>query len=144
MTLDPIGDYDRVSKIKSTIKPQEISSFTPQPSIRDRRIGEINRYFARFVTHQSSSDIVEVSKATYNKLKRYNLYQVIRIRWKISGLLEDEYGLPNINTPVRLYTGVLTANRLSVEFAEDEMPGIGQYITNYQRFWEPNEPDRNK
>jgi len=134
---DPIGDYLRVTKIKNAIRPPDMIPYTPLISERDRRNGEIVRYFGRFITHTDPSDIVEVSKTTYNLLTQNALYQTVKIRWKVSGRLEDEYGLPNGNTQIRLYTGPLTANRLSVEFADELLPGIASYITDYTRFWEP-------
>lgn len=135
-SIDPIGVYDRVARVSSKVSPPTIQSYTPQITARDRTNGEIFRYFARFTTHTSSADITEVSKVTYTTLKKNSLYQVVKIRWKITGKLEDEFGLPNINTPVRLYTGVLTANQLSVELADETMKGIKEYITDYKRFWE--------
>ena len=135
-SVDPIGVYDRVSQATAKVRPPKVDAYTPQITTRDRANGEIVRYFARFTTHTSSADITEVSKTTYTTLKKNPLYRTVKIRWKIAGKLEDEFGLPDINTPVRLYTGVLTANRLSVELADETMKGIKEYITDYKRFWE--------
>jgi hypothetical protein len=133
---DAIGDYDRVGRIASMIRPPKLESYTPQITKRDRSLGEINRYFARFTTHTSPADITEVSKVTYTSLKKNPLYQTVQIRWKISGKLDDEFGLPNINTPVRLYTGVVTANTISTQLANEKLLGLTSYITDYKRFWE--------
>lgn len=135
-SIDPIGVYDRVSRATTKVQPPKIESYTPQITARDRKNGEILRYFTRFTTHTSSADITEVSKTTYTALRKNPLYRTVKIRWKISGKLDDEFGLPNINTPVRLYTGVLTANRLSVELADEVIKGLKEYISDYKRFWE--------
>lgn len=131
-----INDYDRVGRIASLLKPLNIDAYTPPITKRERSIGEITRYFARFSTHTSSADITEVSKITYMTLRRNSLYQTARIRWKITGKLDDEFGLPDGNTPVRLYTGVITANRLSTDLANEHLSGLTDYITDYKRFWE--------
>ena len=156
---NPIGVYDRVGKIASKLQPEKIEIYTPHPTQRDRQIGEVVRYFTRFITHQSSADIMEISNTTYAKLKTNKLYQTTKIRWKISGKLDDEYAKLNADgtygplvkptsdltidpTLVRLYTGVITANKLSVVLVEEEMPGIRDYIgtvdTSYMRFWKFN------
>lgn len=133
---DPIGDYDKVNKITALLKPADTPSYTPLITKRERSIGEIIRYFVRFNTHTSPADITEVSKTTYTLLKKNSLYKTLTIRWKVTGKLEDEFGLPDINTPVRLYTGVITANKMSTELANERLPGLIEYITDYQRFWE--------
>lgn len=133
---DPIRDYDRVNKITVLLKPADTPPYTPQITKRDRTIGEVTRHFVRFNTHTSPADITEVSKTTYTLVKKNVLYKTVKIRWKITGKLDDEFGLPDTNTPVRLYTGVLTSNRLSTELANEELSGITEYITDYKRFWE--------
>lgn len=147
-TYDPLADYNRVGKIAPKLAPENIDVYTPNPSQRERAFGEILRYFVRFVTHKSPADIFEVSKTTYSRLSNNKLYKTISIRWRISGKLDDEYVKPNsterFSIPegltidpsyVRLYTGVVTANKLSVELADEDMPGIKNYLTNYIRFW---------
>jgi hypothetical protein len=141
-SLNPIGDYDRVGRISSKIRPPKLEAYTPQITKRERMQGEVVRYFARFTTHTSPADITEVSKTTYTALRKNSLYQTVKIRWKITGKLEDEFGLPDINTPVRLYTGVLTANRMSTELANETLSGITEYITDYKRFWEDDSTRR--
>lgn len=141
---DPIGDYDRVTKITALLKPANTPTYTPEINKRERSLGEITRYFARFNTHTSAADITEVSKTTYTLLKKNPLYNVVKIRWKITGKLDDEFGLPEINTPVRLYTGVITANQLSVNLANEQLSGLTEYITDYKRFWEDDTIRRNQ
>jgi len=149
------ADYDRVGKIAPKLRPEDIPPYTPHPTKREYMFGEITRYFARFITHKSSGDITEISNTTYAKLKSNQLYSTISIRWRIAGKLDDEgatinpdgtYGTikridpdltidPNV---IRLYTGVVTANKLSVALADEDMPGIRDYLTNYIRFWKFN------
>jgi hypothetical protein len=138
MTIyDPLGDYDRVGKIAPKLKPENIEVYTPRPTKRERQFGEITRYFVRFTTHLSAADILEVSNTTYTKLKRNPLYHTTNVRWRISGKLDDEFDLTNPHKPIRLYTGVVTANKLSIELANEEMPGLKDYIAEkYIRFWE--------
>lgn len=132
---DPRGDYIRVSTNINKLEPMEILPYTPEISNDDRVYGEITRYFARFITHSSPSDIIEINKSTYTKLKKNDLYQTTSLRWKISGPLDDKMGLTNTTTSTRLSTGVLTANKMSVALAEEEMSGLKEYITDYKKFW---------
>ena len=161
---DPLADYARVGKIAPKLKPESMEPYTPHPTKREYQFGEILRYFARFGTHKSSIDITEISNTTYAKLTANKLYSVISIRWRIVGKLDDEWAMlnpdgtygpivqitegltikridpdltigPNV---IRLYTGVVTANKLSVALADEDMPGIKDYLTNYIRFWKFN------
>lgn len=152
---DPLADYARVGKIAPKLQPEDIKPYTPHPTQREYMFGEITRYFARFITHQSSADIIEISNTTYDKLRSNKLYTTTSIRWRITGKLDDEGAtlkpdgtydqIVKINDDltidskiVRLYTGVVTANKLSVRLADEEMPGIKDYLTNYIRFWKFN------
>jgi hypothetical protein len=132
---DPRGDYIRVSSNINKLEPMEILPYTPEISKEDRVYGEITRYFARFITHSSSSDIIEINQSTYAKLKKNDLYQTSAVRWKISGPLDDKMGLTNITSSTRLSTGIMTANKMSVELCEEELPGLKEYITDYKKFW---------
>ena len=135
-TPDPVSDYVRVGQNVNKFQPVDIIPFTPAISKSDRQFGEITRYFVRFVTHKTSADIIEVDKTTYNALKKNSFYVTTQVRWKISGPLDDQNGLPNVNTPIRLVTGVVTANKLSVQLSDEELSGLSEYITDYKRFWQ--------
>jgi hypothetical protein len=132
---DPRGDYARVGNNLDKLEPLEILPYTPEITPDDRKFGEIIRYFARFTTHSSPSDIIEISKSTYTKLKKNNLYQTTSIRWQISGPLDDKMGLTPSTSSTRLITGIMTANKMSTELGNEELPGLKEYITDYKKFW---------
>ncbi len=128
--FDPLTDYVRVSKNLSNFVPEKIVPITPVISKVDRQIGEIVRYFVRFNTHSISADITEVDKKSFLKLKKNKFYTITSIRWLVSGPLDD------LEKSDILIPGVLTANKKSVELGDEELPGLADYITDYQRFWQ--------
>jgi len=129
---EPINKYESVSSNFSSFEPIEIVDYTPIISKNDRLFGEIQRFFVKFKTHNSPSDIIEVDENNFNKIKDNNFYQTTSIRWKISGNLDD---LPNEKLPVKFMPGIITANKKSVELGNEELPGLKEYITDYKRFW---------
>jgi hypothetical protein len=128
--------YERLGRAPSSLKPVDVIDYVPVITKRDLDSGEIIRYFSRPVHQRSPSEIVEIDKATFQNLSNNKLYNLVSIRWLIRGKIDDVPGLTNINTPTRLYTGVSTANRLFVESADEQMPGLRHVITNYTKFWQ--------
>jgi hypothetical protein len=106
----------------------------PEIEQEDIDRGSIMRYFARQSNH-SSGDITEVDERTYQRLSTNPLYKTVELSWKITGKIDDIMGPPKINSPVRLFTGVATANRLAVEEADKEMPGLRYKLTHFTQFW---------
>jgi len=112
----------------------QIESYIPVITKQDRMQGYITRYFAR-PSNQHDGEIMEISKTTYDRVKSNPFYICVSIEWRISGDLEDK--TPTISTPnsPRLqYTGVVTANRLSLELANETLPGMNHQITNMTQF----------
>lgn len=132
---DLISEYDNFSKTRKRKKVYTELRFDYTPNIQRKDIdtGYIVRYFARR-TNLNSGEIVEISKKQATKLKKYPIFKVIEVKWKISGRLDDEEGPRHVNSPTRLYTGVITSNRLAVEDAEEELPGIKNKLKNYAEF----------
>jgi hypothetical protein len=128
--------YERLGGGPQALLPVDVPDYTPVINRKDIDNGEIVRYFARPVHQRSPSEIVEISKPTFQNLSNNKLYNVVSLRWLIRGKIDDVPGLTNINTPTRLYTGVRTANRLSVEIADERMPGLKTIITDYIKFWQ--------
>lgn len=126
---DSLTDYVRVSPNVSNFAPENIIPFTPTISQSDHIIGEITRYFVRFNLHNTSADITEIDKKTYTTLLKNPLYTTTSVRWLVAGPLDD-FEKSGILMP-----GVITANQKSIALAEDTMPGITDYITDYQKFW---------
>lgn len=112
----------------------EFEEYYPNITERDIDNGSIIRYFVRQANH-SKGDITEIDQKTYVRLKNNRLFKVITLSWKITGPLDDVAGPNKVNSPVRLLTGVNTANRLAIEDADKEMLGLKYKLTNYSQFW---------
>lgn len=108
--------------------------YTPQITQNDIDKGSINRYFARQANHVNG-EIVEINKTQYDLIKDIPLYQTIVVPWRISGRLDDIKSSAVQNAPIRLYTGVLTSNRLAVDAADQEMNGMKLKLTNPSQFY---------
>lgn len=104
--------------------------FVPIISKQDIDNGSIIRYFAR-QSNVGHGEIIEIDKSKYDLLKTLPLYLAISIPWKISGSLDDI-----LSGPIRIFTGVLTANQLAVQDAENLMPGIKLKLINFQQFYQ--------
>lgn len=130
-----VDDYNKLN-VGSNLIPVNLQPYTPLVTKADTASGEISRYFVRFVTHTMPSDIVEVSKQTYQSVKANQFYIKVIIRWKIVGKLEDETGLTSDGNPITLYKGVLSSNRDSVLLAEETLVGIKLLISDFRRFWQ--------
>lgn len=129
--------YSVVGKNLPSFQPLEqffVREYFPQPTTEDIDNEYLIRYFTR-PANQHAGEIYEISKQTFDRIKTNNLYKSISMKWRVSGKLDDVMASPDINTPVRLYTGVLTANKLSLDMAESEMSGMKQKITNYAQFY---------
>jgi hypothetical protein len=131
-----ISQYRLLGNYVESFQPKNLPAFTPTITPRDIANGEITRYFCRQVNRRSHEDIREISPEMAVRIRNDRWYQVIEIRWKITGRLDSERGLTPDGDPVILRVGVVEANRRSVMLAEEEMPGIKYLFQNYQRFWQ--------
>lgn len=117
------------------LKPTDVKYKTPKSSIIqvtpiDRKNGYIQRYFLKKINENS---IIEVNKQEYDAVETnasgMNMYDNITLEWRISGNLDD-------SRKNGIYTrGVITTNRLTVERAEEKMPGISNILQNYTEFY---------
>lgn len=112
----------------------DIVEYYPHPTKDEIDIGVMVRYFVRQANHRTGY-ITEITKAASDTLKDVPVYKTISLEWKITGALDDILGPQHINTPVRLYTGVRTANELTATRFDKEMPGLKDKLRNYVQFW---------
>lgn len=117
-----------------TMKPPMVDYY-PEITEDDVDKGYVTRYFIRQSNHRTG-EIIEIDSGTYRKFKTNPLYKTIELEWKITGKLDDVFGPMDKNSPTRLITGVLTANRLAVEEADKDMPGLKNKLLNYAQFWQ--------
>lgn len=95
----------------------------------------ITRYFCRRA-NLNDGEIVEISRQTMNKLKKYSIFKFVEVPWKIKGQLDDIPGPNNINTPTRLFTGVITSNTEMVNMKNKEMPGLKNKLSNPLQYYQ--------
>lgn len=131
-----ISDFIKLRPDLSRQPIPDVSSFTPIISNADVVRGEIVRYFARPSGSTDVQDILEISPTTFQQLKGNSGYRITSIRWKISGKLDDIISLTTTGDPYIFYKGVLSCNKDIVKLANDELPGLIDYIRNYKRFWQ--------
>jgi|SRR6185312_1505246 len=130
-----IFNYSQAISIPKSLLSADIEDFTPTITKDDIDKQFIYRYFCKQV-NQPLGEIVEIDSNTYSKLTMNNMYKAIQIIWRIAGPLDDIPGPPNINTPTRLYTGVITANTLTIQQAEKDLPGMKYKVINFTQFYQ--------
>lgn len=126
--------YLSVATEQISFETVELRDHIPAISKDDVDAGSVERYFARQVNH-ADGYITEISKTEYDTLKRNSLYNTIVITWRISGPIDDKLGPQTGNSPVRLFTGVKTANTLTLADAEQKMPGMTSRIINPTQYY---------
>ena len=94
-----------------------------KPTLEDYNNGFVIRYFSKRKNGGLSS-IKEISKETFDDLQNsggkydYNLYQVIKLFWRINGDIKE----------------VIKTNSKTLFEAEYKMPGISKYLNNLEEF----------
>jgi hypothetical protein len=128
--------YQRVGKIPKGLDERHIviDAHHPRPTRKDIQNGSIERYFARQV-NQPNGEITEISKQTYDRLKTNAFYLTAQLTWRITGKKEDIAGPNTLHGPTRTYTGVTTSNRVAVEEADRQLPGMRNRLRNYSQYW---------
>lgn len=90
-----------------------------QPSQEDYDNGFVERYFYK---RKGSTTINEISKKGFGNLNS-PYYQKLKLKWKISGPLND--------TPEE--TGIIDTNRRTIMLYQNEFTGLERYLTNLQQ-----------
>lgn len=134
--IDNILTYQSISNTIHSFEPIIIETHTPQVTQAEINAGELLRFFCRPVNQKSPIEIQEIDNTTYTQLKINNFYTIVEVKWKIKGSLTDQFGLTNLGTSVRLYTGVITANKLSISVADEILSGLQSIILDYKKFWQ--------
>ena len=106
--IDLNSDTKSYKVLKDDIKTkyQNIQSYRVQISQNDRKTGYITRYFAYNIVNKQ---LIEINKDTFKKIKSKdidpNLYQIVSLRWFITGPVDD------INDNGYVTQGVRTKNQ---------------------------------
>jgi hypothetical protein len=134
MTLDMFAIYNIIGNPPLNLTDTVLIEYFPKVSADDVKVGNITRYFARQANH-SDGFITEISKDDYNRFRLNSVYKVISMSWKISGPLDDtERTLPT-GEKFLTVTGVKTANKLSLNMANEELPGMNNRIHNLAQLY---------
>lgn len=126
--------YQYISNLPPSLSADLFDEYFPTLSADIIDNGVMMRYFIRQANHRTGY-ITEVDVTTYNQFSLNALYTCVALPWKIRGALDDLVPSPYPNAPVRTYTGVKTANILSLELVEEELPGIRKKLNNITQFW---------
>lgn len=113
---------------------KSILQFDTFPLITKQDIdnGFIIRYFAIRISESAPSEIIEITKFKYNELKNIPLYTTIDVSWRIRGKLED---ITN-SFGIKVYTGVISSNELSIRAAQKIIPRINEKLINPAQFFQ--------
>lgn len=126
--------YNTIANVPDSLTETLLVDYTPQVMQEDLDRGYMIRYFARQTNHPDGF-ITEVIQADYMSLKLNHFYLVVSLQWRITGSLDDVPGPQSVNTPTRLFTGILTANRLAIVEAEKTLPGLSLRLRNLSSYY---------
>ena len=133
--------YDKIVQRKFPKK----GLLTPQQPILtedDYNIGSISRYLAVRINDYIGDSIIEISEKDYSKfrIKKSStafIYNLIEIKWKLTGPLNDVY-----DKDVRIESGVYDTNKRIIESASQRtgFSCLKNVITDYLRYttYDPN------
>lgn len=109
--------------------------FYPQPTEDDYKVGFMTRYFMKRRTDDYTK-VTEISPIDYNKNFKFtsgaidtNIYVAVKINWKISGPLYNNFQDPHFPKP-----GIIETNKKLVKIKEQVIPGLSLFITDYSKF----------
>ncbi len=106
---------------------------TPIITKEDLDNGYVLRYFARSISNTDASQIIEIDSSKFSLYSTISLYKTLKLVWKIRGKLEDVY---NSNGNIKLYTGIITANKKSIEDGDKVLSGLIQKLQNPAQFYQ--------
>jgi hypothetical protein len=128
--VSEVDRYNDIASVHPSLQNLKLVQHVPQkPSDTEIGDGFMERFFARPV-HHPNGEITEISKSAYEQLKLNSYYLTISIIWRVSGKLDDEF-----TGAIRTYTGVKTANAISLSEAEKTMMGIKHQVRNPLQFY---------
>jgi hypothetical protein len=104
-------------------------TFFPKPTQDNYNEGIIIRYFVQ-LRDTPGSPIFEVDSEIFYKFNNSNFYRGVKINWRISGNLEDEFTSQGALTP-----SVINSNKRSIIEAEKVLPDINLYLVNLIQFY---------
>jgi hypothetical protein len=104
-------------------------TFFPKPTQDNYNEGIITRYFVQ-LRDTPGSPIFEVDREIFYKFNNSNFYRGVKINWRISGNLEDEFTPQGALTP-----SVINSNKRSIIEAEKILPDINLYLVNLKQFY---------
>lgn len=124
-----VSRYNRITReiFDSNIK---FKTHIPRPTDKDYKAGYIRRYFAQR-TNDKSSPIFEIDKFVFEKLKSTVSYQVISLRWRISGSKIPKYDF-NGN---QIDKGVGNSNSITIKNKSHLIPNLKLYLPNLLQFY---------
>lgn len=108
--------------------------YYPVPTDNDYKMGFISRYFVK-KRNSSYTTIVEISPDTYNtyfsntSILDTNLYAAVKINWKISGTLNNDFS--DVNFPK---IGIIETNQKLVQLKEKVFPGFSLFFKDYSQY----------
>lgn len=102
------------------------TTYTPILNADDYKIGYIDRYF---VGKRNQSEMMETSERDYN-LTSSNIYKKIKIKWKVSGPLYNQY-----EGKILQNTGVINYNNLRIKEASFTFSTAMLILNNPKQFW---------
>lgn len=129
MTIYINDFYATIANVPNAFKPVAVVDYNPQITQGDVSNGVISRFFAR-QANQPKGQITEISPSVYGQLTSNPFWQVIEMDWRISGPLNDVTGAMTPTVP-----GAITANKMALQIANQEMPGMIYKVLNYVQYY---------
>ena len=121
-----------ILKPKIKTKYNSIQTYYPKIGTKERKVGIITRYFIKRINSNNIIEIDEDQFKDYSSKKiDPNINIADRIRWSVSGNIEDEYK-GNIFIP-----GVKTKNQKAI--TKSKIPGLSAKLTNLLEFYTDTE-----
>lgn len=145
---DKLKDFNR---IESTYKTP--TYLKPQPTSGDYKRGYIVRYLLQYTLdrNQVPIEIGPAGNSIYGKKKGYDagLYELLPIKWQISGPLYDQKTLVTGQKQIvngqeivlkpreHIVPGIVDSNKRTVATYQDKYPALLYAFKNYQEFAQP-------
>jgi hypothetical protein len=124
-----LGNFSRARRLLEAGVTLGIQAVTPLLRSFIAKIKEgLNSIKRYFVKHKVTGSIVEISQKDYElELENLQPYrQLVTVDWIVRGPVDD------FEVSGHIYEGSKTKNRAAVLAAEQSMPGIANFITDYE------------